>query len=531
MNTVEITICVLIFATLGVSLTRKLHVPLEVLLLLGSLLLSFVPHLPHLDLNPELIFEVFLPPILFGAAYFTSWHDLKFNMRPIALLAIGLVLCTTFSLGFLLHWLIPGLPLTQALLLGAIVSPPDASAASALIRNFPIPRRLVAVLEGESLVNDATALVCYRFALAAVATGEFSAGRAVTSFFWIASGGIIFGLAIGFGAYAILLRLRDSRAETLWSLLTAFACFLGAEHLGFSGVLATVAGGLYFGRMLPSSGAASAKTRIESRASWELVLFVINGLIFTLIGLQLPTILSNLSGGITATLLGYAAVTVAVVMGVRILWVFPATYLPRYLISSVAKRDPSPPWRVVVLLSWTGMRGIVSLAAALAIPITLENGAPFPNRDLLIFLTYSVVLATLLIPAATLPLMIRFFGLKDDGGPQREEAKARVRSTEAVVEHFRKRQVPTPMKPHLIQLQERYERRLKTVRSNLDPTPFSSLIDDDQQLRRLTHEALALERKSLNEMRQKGEVHDEIFHALVQELDLEEMRLKTSPRL
>jgi NhaP-type Na+/H+ or K+/H+ antiporter len=259
------------------------------------------------------------------------------------------------------------------------------------------------------------------------------------------------------------------------------------------------------------------------------VLFVINGLIFTLIGLQLPEVLHNLNGGISWALFWLAAVTILVVILVRILWVFPSVYLPRILSHALAKRDPSPPWRMVVLLSWTGMRGIVSLAAALAIPTTLANGQPFPNRDLLIFLAYSVVLATLLIPSATLPLMIKFLGIKDDSLPQKEEAKARVRSTEAAVNYLQSR--PDQAKPHIKQLQERYDRRLKTIRSNLEPTPFSSLFDEDQILRKLTHEVLAQERKSLNDMRKHGEVHEEIFHALVQELDLEEMRLKTSPRL
>lgn len=438
---------------------------------------------------------------------------------------------TTLAIGFTLHWMIPDMPLSVAFLLGAIVSPPDASAATAVIRNFPVPRRLVTVLEGESLVNDATALVCYRFALAAILTGEFSLGHAVVNFFWVAAGGILFGLALGFLAYKLLQRLGDSRAETLWSLLTSFAAYLGAEHLGFSGVLSTVAAGLYFGRMLPSSGAASAKTRVQALASWELVLFVINGLVFTLIGMQLPAVMRALDGGVTGIYLGYAAITVAVVMVVRIIWVFPATYLPRYLSKSIYRRDPPPPWRIVVLLSWAGMRGIVSLAAALAIPNTLANGEPFPHRALLIFLTYCVVLATLLVPSATLPLLIRFFRLKDDGGAQREEAKARVRSTEAVVKYFEQKKVPESHRTHVVQLQERYQRRLKTIRSNLEPTPFSSLMDEDQVIRRLTQEALAAERESLNEMRAKGEMHDEIFHALVQELDLEEMRLKTSPRL
>jgi CPA1 family monovalent cation:H+ antiporter len=531
LNTVEITISVLVFATLGVSLTRRLHLPLEMLLLIGSLLLSFVPHLPQFEIRPDIVFEVFLPPILFGAAYFTSWHDLKFNVRPIALLAVGLVLCTTFALGFTLHWLIPGLALPQALLLGAIVSPPDASAATAVIRNFPVPRRLVTVIEGESLVNDATALVSYRFALAAILTGKFSFSHALASFLWVAIGGALLGYGLAYLAYAILVRLKDSRAETLWSLLTAFSCYLIAEHLGLSGVLATVTSGLYFGRMLPSSGAAAARTRLESRASWELVLFVINGLVFTLIGLQLPTVLRRLDGGISRELLGYVLAAVTVVMVVRFLWMFPSTYLPRYFSKALAKRDPSPPWRAVVLLGWTGMRGIVSLAAALAIPLALPDGSPFPHRDLLIFLVYAIVLATLLIPSLTLPALIRLLKLVDGENPQREEARARVRSTEAVVESFRHRETSSALKPHLERLRERYEHRLNTIRSNLEPTPFSSLIDEDQALRKLTHEALAVERQTLNEMRKKGEVHEEIFHALVQELDFEEMRLRTSPRL
>jgi CPA1 family monovalent cation:H+ antiporter len=524
MTIIEATLLLLLMATLAVPWAKRTGIPTEILLVVGSLVVSLLPGLKPLILDPAVVFALFLPPILFAAAYFTSWRDFKRNRRPIFLLAVGLILFTTTLVAFALRMIVPGMSWPAAFLLGAIVSPPDASAATAIVGKLGVPRRLMTVLEGESLVNDATALVAYRFALAAIVSGTFSLRNAAIQFVTVAAGGIVVGIVVGIAGIFVVKRLYNSTAETTLSLITSFTAYLAAEHLGVSGVISTVTAGLYFGRKIPQE--TSAQTRIEAEASWNTVLFIVNGLVFTLIGLQLPAVMAGLDEYSWAQLALYSAGLIAVVIGIRLLWVFPATHIPRWLFPSIARKDPTPPWGIIFTLGWIGMRGIVSLAAALSIPLALPSGSEFPFRDLLIFLTYVVILATLLIPAATLPWLIRWLGLQGDDENRRDEAVARLALLQAGLRRIDGLARSSSFQAGSLEVAaERYRRGIRTLESNLAPAAFSPLVDEEQRHRQLTRTLLQAEREELASLRRNATIHDAVFFQLSRELDIEETRL------
>src|ERR1043166_4977036 len=340
MDVIEVVLGLLVAVAVLALLAKKLPIPYPILLVLGGLSLALVPGLPQVRLEPDLVFVFFLPPLLYPAAIFTSWRDLRANLRPISLLAVGLVLFTTAAVGFLAHHFIPDCPLAAGFVLGAIISPPDAIAATAIAERLSVPRRIVTILEGESLVNDATALVAFRFAVAAVVTGSFSLAHAAGQFVIVAVGGILIGLAVGWLTAWIQKPIDDPPVEITISLLTPFAAYLPAEQLGVSGVLAVVTAGLYHGWRIPEI--TSSRTRLQAGPVWEMVEFLLNGFIFLLIGLQLPEVLQHLSGRSIPQLVWYAFVISIAVIVMRILWVFPATYLPRLMFKRLRERDPYP---------------------------------------------------------------------------------------------------------------------------------------------------------------------------------------------
>src|SRR5664279_1321676 len=404
----EIFVGLLLAVSVLALVARKVTIPSPILFVVGGLLLGLIPELPKVRLNPELVFLFVLPPLLYPAALFTSWRDFRANLRPIALLAIGLILFTTVAVAYLAHYFM-GLPLAAGFVLGAIVSPPDAIAARAIADRLKVPRRIVTILEGESLVNDATALVAYRFAVVAVVTGSFSLAHASGQFFVVGIGGNLVGWVVGWLAEQFHKRVDDAPIEITVSLLTPFVAYLSAERLGVSGVLAVVTTGLYLGRRMPEL--ISFRTRLQAGPVWELVEFLLNGFVFILIGLQLPEVLRALSDHTNYSfgrLVWYALVISLAVILIRILWVFPASYLPRLLFQRIRDNDPYPSWRHVTIVAWTGMRGVVSLAAALALPLTMQSGEPFPDRDLILFLTFIVIMATLVVQGLSLPALIRW---------------------------------------------------------------------------------------------------------------------------
>ena len=521
------------------TLANRIKVPYPILLVLGGLALGFVPGLPRVELDPDVVFLLFLPPLLYVSALFTSWRDFRANLRPISLLAVGLVLMTTCAVAAVAHWAIE-LPWAAAFALGAIVSPTDAIAATAVAQRLGVPRRIVTILEGESLVNDATGIVAYRITVAAVVAGTFSLWEAGVQFVVGAVGGIAVGLAVG---WAVLWARRhvseDPSVQNTVSLLTPFAAYLLAEepshyvwhyllHLPgefhFSGVLSVVAAGLYLGRRAPY--VISPQTRLQGYAFWELVTFLLNGLIFSLIGLQLGSIVGGLSEYSAATLVLFGGLISLTVILVRVVWVFPATYVPRWASSSISERDPSPPWQAVSVVSWTGMRGVISLAAALALPLTTATGAPFPERDLILFLTFCVILATLVVQGLSLPALIRALGLEDDGSQDREEVLGRIEVAEAALARIEELLEENGVQADTAE-------RLRGI-YNYRHSRFSARFDGDEDgleersaaFQRLMGDLLQTQRRVLIELRNEGKIGDEAMHRIERDLDLEESRLE-----
>ncbi|MEJ0090264.1 MAG: Na+/H+ antiporter [Limisphaerales bacterium] len=517
---VEIFVGLLLTVAVLALVARKLHIPYPIFFVIGGLLLGWIPGLPQVRLDPNLVFLFFLPPLLFPAALFTSWRDFRANLRPISMLAIGLVLFTTFAVAFIAHYFI-GLPLSVGFVLGAIISPPDAIAATAIAERLKIPRRIVTILEGESLVNDATALVIYRFAVAAVASGTFAWVGVGAQFVLVSVGGVALGLLIGWLAEQFHKRIEDAPIEITVSLLTPFVAYLAAERLQISGVLAVVTAGLYLGWRTPVI--LSSQTRLRGGPVWEMVEFLLNGFVFVLIGLQLPRVLHGLSDNAISIhrLIWYALLISLTVVVIRILWVFPAAYLPRLLSKKLRKRDPYPAWQHIAIIGWTGMRGVVSLAAALA----LNDG--FPHRDLVLFLTFIVILATLVVQGLSLPFLIRWLGVEDDGSLEKEEREARLQANQAALarlDEFAKRD---SMKTDALQrLRVEYEDHISQLAAAESKRAGSRLRLFSSEYERLSRVTLEQERRTIIHLRNQGVIGDEALRRIQRDIDLAEVRLQ-----
>jgi len=522
------------------TLANRIGVPYPILLVLGGLVLGFVPGLPRIELEPDVVFLLFLPPLLYVSAIFTSWRDFRTDLRKISLLAVGLVLVTTCAVGAVSHWAM-GLPWGAAFVLGAVVSPTDAVAATAVAQRLGLPRRIVAILEGESLVNDATGIVAYRLAVAAVITGAFSFWQAGLQFVVGAIGGVTVGLAVGwFIVWARRHVSEEPNVQNTISLLTPFAAYLLAEEpshylwgrlglpgeFAFSGVLAVVAAGLYLARRVPY--VVTPQARLQAYAFWELVIFLLNGLIFALIGLQLRSIIERLSESEyqVASLMLYAGLISLTVILVRFVWVFSTAYFPRWESRYLHWPDPSPSPRAATILAWTGMRGVISLAAALALPLSTESGAPFPERDLILFLTFCVILATLVGQGLSLPVLIRALRLEDDGSGEREEIKGRIRVAEAALARLEELAAEDWVREDTA---ERV-RGLYNYRRSRFSARFGGDEDEIEErsaaYQRLLRELLRAQRRTLIELRNEGVIGDEAMHRIEHDLDLEESRLE-----
>ncbi|HEY4790210.1 MAG TPA: Na+/H+ antiporter [Actinomycetes bacterium] len=419
----ELLLLVLMVAVGGLSvLAGTIRVPYPILLVLGGLVLGFLPGVPPAELPPDLVLVLFLPPLLYQAAFFSSPRDLRADARAITLLAVGLVLATMSAVAAAAHTVVGGLPWAAAFTLGAIVAPTDPLAATAIARRLGVPRRLVTVLEGESLVNDASALVAYRLAVAAVVAGSFSLWGAGLQFVGRGIGGVAIGLAVGWLIAEARRRIEDPVVEIVLSVVTGYAAYLPAELLGVSGVLAAVTAGLYVGWHAPEL--ASPSTRLLGFSFWEVLVYLLNAVLFVLVGLQLNLILTGVSGSSALVLVGQAALVAAVVIGVRVGWGFTVPYLVRVLDRRPAQVARRVGARERLVSSWSGMRGAVSLAAALALPLS------FPQRNLIIFVTFGVILATLVLQGLTLPWLIRRLGVqRDDSEAQRRCGGAYARRT------------------------------------------------------------------------------------------------------
>jgi Na+/H+ antiporter len=522
---IEVLILMLFVIAAAAVAANRLKVPPAILLVITGVLLAVLPGLPTIELAPDLILLLVLPPIIYSSAVAMSWCDFLFNLRPISLLAVGCVLFTTTSVAAATHWML-GLSWPVGFVLGAIVSPPDAVAPLAIARRLDVPRRLIVILEGEGLANDATALVLYRFAIAAVSLGSFSLPRAVGTFACIVAGEVAWGIAVGWGMLRLRRWVRDPRVEIILSVLTPFVAYWPPQYLGGSGVLATVCTGLYISwnglRLI------SAATRLQGIFFWDFLIYVIEGMIFLLTGLQARTLIAHIAGYSWKELAISAAVTSLVVIATRFIWMYPATYIPRW-IASIRRKDPAPPWQWPFALAFTGVRGLVSLAAALAIPLTIENGAPFPHRDLVLFLTFTVILVTLIGQGLALPAVIRALGLAAQGRRERhrdrdEEFAARQAALEdtlsALERIARERQIPEDVLKGLrSHLKGRLRQVIDRTDGDADHRARSELIDDIELV------LLAAERDSVNDLYQGGKLKAEARRRIEQELDLREARI------
>jgi len=515
-------VTLLFIAVIGFSaVARRLVLPYPILLVIGGLLLALVPGLPPVRLDPEIVFFLFLPPILWAAAYFTSFRDFRANVRPIALLAIGLVLATTAAVAVLAHTLVPGLSWAGAAALGAIVSPPDAVAAVAILRRLRLPRRLLVILEGESLVNDATALVLYRTAVGAMVTGTFSLGDAVGQFVIAGVGGVAIGLAVAAAAGLAIRWARDSLTEIAITLLAPYIAWSLGERAHASAVLACVAGGILLRRYF--SSAVPPATRLQARAVWDLLIFALNGVIFILIGLQLRTLAQSVPPGQLRALIWQGLLVSLAAIVTRLVWVPIATWLPRR-IPSIRARDPMPPWRAVAVIAWAAMRGIVTLAAALALPLTTADGRPLPYREHIILLAFVVILVTLVLQGLSLGPVVRALDIPEDSTLEREEIHARHRAVKAGLDRLaRLEQQGGPVAEPLATLRHQYETRAQKIAERAAGQPPSSSLEE-AAFKRARHETLNAERFVLIQLRDQGEISDEVLLELERELDLEATR-------
>jgi monovalent cation/hydrogen antiporter len=524
----NIRMLILLLAVLAAAaiIANRLKIPSAILLVLIGLLLSLAPGVPRLELAPEVVLLLVLPPVIYSSAFNMSWREFRFNLRPIALLSGGGVLFTTFAVGAAAHWFL-GVDWPIGLLLGAIVSPPDAVAPLAVARRMEIPRRILVVLEGEGLANDAAALILYRFAVAAVSIGAFSFGEAAGAFAGVVVGEIIWGVGVAW----LMLRLRqwanEPLVEIVLSTLTPFFAFWPPAELGGSGVLATVTAGLYTSWNGPRL--ISAATRLQGVFFWEFFTYVIEGMVFLITGLQARTIASRISEFPLSQLGVSVALITAVAILARFIWVFPAVYLPRWLFSAIKRQDPSPPWQWVFMLAFTGVRGIVSLAAALAIPFTTDAGQPFPYRDLILLLTFSLILITLVGQGLMLPWVIRMLGLSRAGRKEREfdraeERRARaeaVRAAVAALDELATERNFSPDAFGIVRLlhQDRLKRLEERGNGDEAARKIGELHDELERF------LIAAERARTIELYRGGELKDEARRRIERELDMREAHL------
>jgi Na+/H+ antiporter len=524
MHAAELQLLALMVAVAGLSVVaRRVRVPYPILLVLGGLLLGLVPGVPHIELRPELVLVLFLPPLLYEAAFFSSPRELLADLRAISLLAVGLVLATTAAVAAVAHALVDGMPWPVAIALGAIVSPTDPLAATTIFRRLGVPRRLVTILEGESLVNDATALVVYRVAVAAVA-GGFVAWQGGLRFVAAAVGGVAIGLAVGWLVAEVRRRIDDPPVEILLSLVTGYVAYLPAELLGTSAVLAAVTAGLYVGWRSPEL--SSPSTRLLGFSFWSVLVYLLNAVLFTLVGLQLGPVLSGVTGRPVAGLLGLAGLVSAVVIGVRLAWSFTVPYLVRLLDRRPAQRARRIPARERLVGGWSGMRGAVSLAAALALPLEVD-GRPFPERDLIVFASFGVIFATLVLQGLTLPLLIRRLGVRGDGGEQREELGARLAATEAALARLDELAAADWTREDTVRrLRGAYDYRRRRLSAGIGVADDDGYEERSLAYQRLVRELLEAQRRVIVRLRNRGEISNEVMRRIERDLDLEDSRLE-----
>ena len=521
----ELFLALLIAIAALSTLARLIDVPYPILLVVGGLAIGLVPGIPEVELDPDLVLVLFLPPLLYAAAFFASLRDLRADLRPISLLAVGLVLATTVTVALIAHALIDGLTWGAAFALGAIVSPTDPIAATTIVRRQGAPRRIANIIEGESLINDGTALVLYRAAVAAVVAGSFSLVDASLELVGSAAGGIAIGLLVGGPIAEMRKRIEDPPVEITISLATAYAAYLPAEELGLSGVLAAVTAGIYLGWRAPE--VSSAEMRMQGRPVWAQLQFLLNATLFILVGLQLPVVLDGIGEYSTAELVGYGAAVSATVILTRLAWGQTIVFLIRVLDRRSSQIERRSDWRVRLIGGWAGMRGAVTLAAALALPLQTDAGDPFPHRDLIIFLAFCVILATLLLQGMTLPMLIRRLGIVGDDSEIHEELHGRIHAAEAGLERLDELAGEDWTRDDTVDRMRGLLRYRQTrFSAQRDGDGDQRIEDRSRAYQRLLREVIDAQRDALVRLRNEGEISNEVMQRLERELDLEDTRLE-----
>ncbi|HET6353267.1 Na+/H+ antiporter [Streptomyces sp.] len=503
---------------------RRTPVPAPLLLVTAGLLAAYVPGVPDYTLDPHIVLPLILPPLLYTAAVDSSYLDLRANARPVAMLSVGYVLFATVAVGYLAYLLVPDLPLTAALVLGAVVAPPDAVAATAIARRLGLPNRITTILQGESLVNDATAITAYKVALAAAVGEGASWGGGIAEFALASLGGVAVGLVLMVPIHWLRTHLKEALLQNTLSLLIPFVAYAAAEWVGASGVLAVVVVALYLGHR---AWQVDFATRLQEEAVWKMVAFILESSVFALIGLQLPYVIEGLGGYGVGETLWYAAGVFAAVVLVRFVWVFPATFLPRGLSKRIREREPDTNWTAPVIVGWAGMRGVVSLAIAFSIPLATADDEPFPARNLVLFLTFTTVIGTLVIQGLTLPPLIRALKLpgRDAYAETLAEAQAQSEASHAAERRLEelladeRNALPQPLADRLLTV---LERRRNAVWERLGAVNELTGESADDTYRRLSREMIDAEREVFVQLRDQRRIDDEMMRTLLRRLDLEE---------
>ncbi|GGR18364.1 Na+/H+ antiporter [Streptomyces netropsis] len=504
---------------------RRTPVPAPLLLVAAGLVASYVPGVPDYTLDPEIVLPLLLPPLLHTAALESSYLDLRANLRPVALLSVGYVLFATVIVGYVAYLVVPGLPLPAALVLGAIVAPPDAVAATAIARRLGLPSRITTILQGESLVNDATAITAYKVALAAAVGEGATWGEGIREFAVASVGGIGVGLILMVPLHWLRRRLREPLLQNTLSLLIPFAAYAAAEEVEASGVLAVVVVALYLGH---HSWQVDFATRLQEAAVWRMVAFVLESAVFALIGLQLPVVLRGLGEySFREAAVWYASAVFFTVVAARFVWVYPATFLPRALSARIRERETDTTWKSALVVGWAGMRGVVSLAIAFSIPVTTHSGEPFPARNLVLFLTFTTVIGTLVVQGLTLPPLIRRLRLpaRDSSAETLAEAQAQSEASQAAERRLDEllaeggNALPSPLADRLRAVMER---RRNAVWERLGAVDEATGESADDTYRRLAREMIDAEREVFVALRDARRIDDEMLRTLLRRLDLEE---------
>lgn len=510
-------------------ISGKLKIAYPIFLVIGGLLISLIPGIPRISLHPDLVFLIFLPPLLYAAAWNTSWNDFWRLKRPISLLGFGLTIFTSAAVAWISNLLIPDFSLAAGFLLGGIISPPDAIAATSVLQGLKVPKRSVTILEGESLVNDAASLIVFRFALTAVLTQHFNILEATRTFFVVATMGILIGLAIAHIVYAIHRLLPTTPAiDAAFTLISPYIMYIAAEHFHVSGVLSVVSGGLFL--TFRSQDLFSYDARIQVLGLWDTLIFLLNGFVFILIGLQLPEITRGIEGYSLGQAITYGVIISLVTIAIRLIWVFPGAYIPRMMFKKIRENEPNPGWRNILLVGWSGMRGVVSLASALAVPLTLTNNQAFPHRNLILFITFVVILVTLVLQGLSLKPLIRILKIKGDE-TQSENLQAldmRLQLARVTLAHMDGQYAKE------IEANETYKRVRDRYARMIEITQKKLAAEEgvDEQITFLPHyrqmllELVDVRRRELNRFRHTNAFSEELIREREWELDLEEARLR-----